>query len=329
MQVDNKIWIFLLVATTTIGGLAYFGSPVATTPSLPPSPQLKIVQPLKPRLPAITAKIPGYQAYDKIVAQLEEWKQQAPDLAETGTYGTSTKGKQLHYIKITNKFSAVTKPVILVHGCIHGNESWATGEVMAWLGTMLGTYGQDKQVTNLLDSNEIYFVPVISPDSYPNSREVDGVDPNRNFGNSASPNPSAVAPIAAIQNFFLKIKPKAAISAHTSGRVFLSPWGEKNEVSANEKDYQRIFGKMCELSGYGKKRACEVYGHPIMGGELDWYFKNRAFSAVFEIGSHQTVPSMNDIQSEFNKTYRAFLYFLEEAVKVEVKPTEYELQEAA
>jgi hypothetical protein len=305
-------WIFaLIIVGLTCGGLTYLNQ----KPASQPIPQSAPIQKPLAQKPNITTRTPAHLSYEGCVSQIKEWNSQAPDFTTIGTYGKSSRGKDLYYIKVTNKYSQSPKSVILIHGCIHGNEPWATAEVMAWLGNMLGTYGDDKQVTDLIDNNEIYFVPVLSPDSYPNSREVDGVDPNRNFPCPSKPGQS-VPPVAAIQDLFNKIKPKAVISVHTFGRIFICPWGDQNALCPNNADYERILGRMCQMSGYGKKRACEVYGQPIYGGEMDWYYRQGALSIVIEVGTHQIKPNMEQITSEFDKTYRAVLYYLEEAPKV-------------
>ena len=48
-----------------------------------------------PAKPKISTPIPGFQSYDAIAKQLEEWTKEAPGLAEVGTYGKSTKGLPL------------------------------------------------------------------------------------------------------------------------------------------------------------------------------------------------------------------------------------------
>ena len=53
--------------------------------------------------------------------------------------------------------------------------------IIAYSGLLLSEYGKNDRITKILDTAEIYFVPVVSPDSYPYSRTVEGVDPNRNF----------------------------------------------------------------------------------------------------------------------------------------------------
>ena len=220
-----------------------------------------------------------FQTYQQIVQQCKTWNQEAPDLTELGTYGASARGKTLTWIKLTNKYSTKNKKTVLIHACIHGNEPLATSTEMAYIGSLLSEYGKTLEVTNLLDTRTIYFIPVVNPDSYPNSREVEGVDPNREF---LKEHPAHS--IQELKTFFLKIKPQAAMSMHTSGRMELYPFGDKVSLCPNDSDYKSVLGKMSQLSGYTILRACQVYGRPIFGGELDWYYRNQAFSMVMELG---------------------------------------------
>ena len=184
---------------------------------------------------------------------------------------------------------------------------------------LLDKYGDDDQITSLLDSREIYFVPVVSPDSYPTNREVDGVDPNRDFPTDRDPNKQSVTPVAALQQFFLDIKPNAVISGHTFGRVFLTPWGSRTQICDNESDYQRIIGEMAKKCGYKMMRCCFNYGQPIFGTEVDWYYKNGAFAIVMEFGTHQRRPSNKEINQEFDRTFDGILYFIKEGAEVNVR----------
>jgi hypothetical protein len=274
------------------------------------------VEDLIPQSYAITTKIPDYQDYPEVIDQLKEWGREAPDIAEVGTYGKSSKGKDLYYIRVN---SGVNKPKVLITACIHGNEPHSASTVMAFIGTMLHDYGRDNAVTDLVDSRDVYFVPVVSPDSYPHSRHVDGVDPNRDFPGLRNPNRRSTPAVQAIQDLFKEIKPNAVISGHTFGRIFLTPWGEQNKLCPNERDYQRIVGEMTKLSGYRMQRACQMYGHPIYGTEVDWYYNNGAFAIVMEFSTHQRRPSYAEIKKEFNMTRTAILHFIKEAPIVEIK----------
>ena len=262
--------------------------------------------------------IPSYLSYEQTVLQLKKWNEEAPKLTRVGTYGKSNLGEDLYYIKVSSP-KKVPKKTVMITSCIHGNEPLSASTTMGYIGTILDQYGDNEKITQLIDSRDIYFVPVVSPDSYPHSRHVDGVDPNRNFPTRVNPNKKSVPPVEEIKNFFKLIKPNAAISGHTWGRVYLTPYGDQRGKCPNDYDYNRIIGKMSELSGYKSERASQLYGRPIYGTDVDWYYRNGAFSIVVEFGTHQRIPSMTDIQTEFDKTFEAVLHFIEEAPKVEIK----------
>jgi len=326
MKTNNSLtWV---VGGLTIALLVAFGvktkqeKPLVEAPIVqvqPPAPLPKVEAPKTPRLPNISVKIPAYLDYSQIVAQTQKWAQEAPDLVEIGNYGKTKRGTDICYIRICNKLDTKPRPKVMITGCIHGNEPWATGCVMAFAGNLLGEYGKNKEITDLIESRDIYIVPVVSPDSYPHSRHVDGVDPNRDFPGPSRPTHHSTPSILAVQNFFNKIKPNAVISAHTHGRIYLTPFGDKMQVCPNEADYKRIVGQMGQMSQYKVDRACNMYGRPIHGSEVDWYYRNGAFSIVMEIGTHQQKPSMQDITSEFSRTWTSVQLFIKEAPLVQIK----------
>jgi hypothetical protein len=305
----------------------------------PPIKQIISVPKISPPKNNITNAHPAYMNYAQIVKQLKQWNSEAPDMTDVKVYGKSTKGEDLYYIRIcdTRSIESNNKPCVLVTACIHGNEPLATSTTMWYIGELLKSYNDNEDIKSLLDSRDIYFVPVVSPDSYPTSRMVDGVDPNRNFSEEPS-----VAPVEALKNLFKTIRPKAVVAGHTWGRVYLTPYGDVMKNCPNHSDYERIVGKMSELSGYRKMRACDMYkgngkidnppirttdgypigGHkvmvPIYGTEVDWYYKNGSFPIIIEFGTHQRIPTTKDTEDEFDRTFEAFLHFIQEAPLVEI-----------
>jgi len=327
----------VVIFVVTIAGLAGVnGLPSHSLPPFHPNPQAlqpqgqpsqgqppPIPPASQPRKPAITEAKPGYQAYPQIVEQIKKWNQEAPDLTEIGTYGKSSKGQDLYFLRVTNKLATAPKKKVLITGCIHGNEPLSTSTTMWFIGRMLSTYGtgygRDPEATDLVNTRDIYFVPVVSPDSYPNSRHVDGVDPNRDFPGPYNWNHRSVPPVKAIGDFVIQQRFNAAISGHTFGRIYLTPYGDKMERCPNDADYQRIVGKMGQLSGYRVDRACNMYGRPIQGSDVDFYYRHGAFSIVMEYGLTQKIPSQAEISTEFNKTYPAVLHFIREAPLVQIQ----------
>lgn len=298
---------------------------------------------LEPISNDIKKECPDYLDYEGIVNQIKEWENEAPELVEVGVYGKSSKNKDLYYIRLKNERTKEEKPRVLITACIHGNEPLSTSVTMWYIGNLLKSYHSNDEVKEILNSRELYFIPVVSPDSYPNSRFVDGVDPNRNFPGATNPFLKSVKPVSELRNFFLKIKPKAVMSGHTYGRVYLFPPGDLFKNCPDHDQYVKILDKMSSTSGYRYIRACDLYMNngstdhvpirtygipvagrnymvPIYGTETDWYYRNGAFAIVVEFGDHQRIPRYNEIEKEFDKTYKSMLYFIKEAPLVKINP---------
>jgi hypothetical protein len=88
-----------------------------------------------------------------------------------------------------------------------------------------------------------------------------------------------------VQDFFMKVRPNAVISTHTFGqRIYLTPYGDKYQKCPNESDYQRIVGKMGQMSSYKVDRACNMYARLIAGSEVDWYYRNGHLPSSWKSG---------------------------------------------
>lgn len=257
-----------------------------------------------PNSPKITELKPEYRDYSKLVELLKVWQQEAGDFVEVGTYGKTTKGIDQYYIKVTNKKIQDKKPSCVITGCIHGNEPISTCTEIWWITHLLSSYDKDPKVKEILDTREIYFIPVLSPDTYPHSRHVDGVDPNRNFPSSGEK--ESVTPIENFKNFFKEKRFDAFITGHSYGRIFLFA---QDKDPDRKSEYDRIKKEMGKISSY---KASNL-GGPNTTLDGDWGNRQGAFSLLVEFGTHQRIPSLDDIQTDFDATYESILYFLKEA----------------
>jgi len=262
-------------------------------------------QPQQPRLPQISEVRPLHRDYNAMVAVLKTWESEAEDFVEVGTYGKTSRGQDQYYIKITNEFNQAEKPRSLMTGCIHGNEPISTWTTMWWIGRILSTYGQNPEVTELVDTRELYFIPVVCPDSYPSSRHCDGLDPNRNFPSGNSDNRS-IPPIQNLKEFFKRMQFDCYASGHSYGRIWLFA---SNSDPQRKAVYSRIEKEIGRLSSY----RISSLGGPGTTLDADWGNRQGAFSTIIEFGTHQRAPSERDIETEFEATYEAALYFMKEA----------------
>jgi carboxypeptidase T len=120
----------------------------------------------------------GYHTVNAQYSHVDQVVAQHPDLAANVTYGQSWRksrgmanGYDLRAVCITKKQSGdcslnpnSTKPRFFLMGQIHAREI-TTGDVAwRWIDYLVNGYGTDTTVTSLLDSTEMWVVPIANPD---------------------------------------------------------------------------------------------------------------------------------------------------------------------
>lgn len=313
-----------VIITIVSSFLLFCGLFVITATKNPVIPNVpKFDQPSPPQLKApdkysITTPT-GYLSYPNVINQLKLWNQEAPDITEIGSYGTTSKNNEIYYLRVSKNKSG-SAPKVLITACIHGNEKIANAVVMGILGKYLTDYGREPTITRLINERDVYWVPVVSPDSFiADSRHVDGVDPNRNFPHPGDPNMSSVAPIHALRGFFLKHRFKAGLSTHAYGRIYIYPYGNTNRSCPDHQTYRDICGRMATYSQYKSDQISGIQtAPPPYGFEADWFYANGAFGMVAEVGV-QFRPPASDIEPEVTRNYRSYTLFIDEAPVVTLK----------
>jgi hypothetical protein len=238
-------------------------------------------------------------SYTEIVALLKQWAKDAPEICEFFVYGQSSDGIDLTGLRVGNN----TAPAILFESTKHGNEIRSTVATLWMLEKYLNDFGRDDEITDLLLRRNVCWVPAVSPDSYPNSRWVDGVDPNRNFPYPGRLN-QPIPPIQALMDLYHKYNFYGVQCGHTYGRdYFYQTFGP-----AEDKRTVLEFGRrMDALTGYRTSQG----GSSPNGYDHDWFYWQGAVSYVVEFGSGRSTPP-NVAIDEGRKNYPAYMMFIEE-----------------
>lgn len=168
--------------------------------------------------------LPGYRSYAQMVTELMQLQAQYPSLMSTSVIGTgwgATYADQniasylnfdhdLWMVKVSANVQATEdEPAFFFVGEHHAREPLSTEVCMGILIHLLENYGTDPVVTNILNTSEIWIVPLLNPDGHKivtsetdvwwrknirdnNSNQsfdsddygsgMDGVDLNRNYG---------------------------------------------------------------------------------------------------------------------------------------------------
>lgn len=172
----------------------------------------------------VLTDIPGYRTYPVALAELQQIANTYPAICKLYDLGDS-RGKQYYnagnnnYVNYQHDIWALKvsgnvelnedKPAVFYMGAHHAREPLSTEVTFHILNHLLQNYGTDPEITNSINTKEIWFVPIVNPDGHKivldqintdwrknirdnnNNGQItngsysnypDGVDPNRNYG---------------------------------------------------------------------------------------------------------------------------------------------------
>ncbi|WP_446219617.1 M14 family zinc carboxypeptidase [Micromonospora sp. IBHARD004] len=207
-----------------------------------------------------------------------------PGLAKVETLGRTVQGQPILAVKVTKNARTVAdgkRPAVLYASTQHARE-WITPEMTRrLLHHVLDNYGTDAEITRLVNTTELWFLPVANPDGYdhtftPDNRlwrknlrdndgdgqitSADGVDLNRNFsykwgyddeGSSPEPNsdtyrgagPNSEPETKALDRLFKRVDFEFFVNYHSAAQLLL--YGVGWQVSTPTPDdliYQAMAG---------------------------------------------------------------------------------------
>ena len=203
-----------------------------------------------------------YAGPDGIKAEFEQAAAAAPQITKIVNIGKTVNGQDIIAMKVSQRADTTRdgkKPSVLYTSAQHARE-WITPEMNRRLmHHVIDKYGTDPKITNIVNKNELWFVPVANPDGYdftfePDNRmwrknlrdnnddgvidAGDGVDLNRNYktkwgydNEGSSPNtasetyrgPSAGSEpeTKALDNFARRIGFQFLVNYHSAAQLLL------------------------------------------------------------------------------------------------------------
>jgi len=217
-----------------------------------------------------------YHSYGEVIESLTALEDSG--IAKTYTIGGTHEGRDIWAVKISdNPADDEDEPGAVFLGCHHARE-WISVEVPLYIAQyLIDNYDSDKNVKHLIDNCEIWIVPVVNPDGYEYSRNVDrlwrknrrdnsngtfGVDLNRNYGymwgrTGSSPTTSAEdyrGPIAfsepetqAVRDLVRTYDFHILMSYHSFWQCIYYPWGYTWDAPPDGLMFRDMTSSMIEL----------------------------------------------------------------------------------
>jgi hypothetical protein len=206
-----------------------------------------------------------------------------PDLVTLSVPGYSVKGRPIMALRVTAGAPRVpegSRPSVLYLSLQHARE-WITGEVTRrLLRSLVAGYGKDPEITELMETRELWFVVVANPDGYEHTFRgdrlwrknladndgdgvttgLDGVDLNRNLpdhfafddeGSSPDkgsqtyrgPGPASEPETRALVNLLTRVRFSFVVNYHSYGNLLLYPVGWQVQTpSADHPVYKALAG---------------------------------------------------------------------------------------
>ncbi|XP_040147371.1 carboxypeptidase A2 isoform X2 [Ictidomys tridecemlineatus] len=204
----------------------------------------------------------AYHTLEEISQEMDNLVAEHPGLVSKVNIGSSFENRPMNVLKFS---TGGDKPAIWLDAGIHARE-WVTQATALWIANKIASdYGNDPSITSILDTMDIFLLPVTNPDGYVFSQTQNrmwrktrskvsgslcvGVDPNRNWdagfgGPGASSSPCSDSYHGPRANSEVEVKSivdfikshgefKAFITLHSYSQLLMYPYGYKCTKSDN------------------------------------------------------------------------------------------------
>jgi hypothetical protein len=299
---DGSLHVFLTEAERATAEAKGLAPELLPLPSRAPSPA--------PGAPSAPPGLGDYHNFAETVAEMTAYANAHPTLARLDTLGTSIEGRLILGIKISDNVAVEeAEPEALVVGCHHARELMSVELPLYLMRRLLDGYGADPVLTGLVDTREIWIVPVLNPDGHvyvqqnsggqsdgwwrknrrPNGDGTFGVDLNRNYGylwghDNQGSSPSSSSEIyrgtgpfsepetSALRDLMAEHSFRLALSFHSYGQLFLYPWGYEQLDTPDHAVFRALGDSVSAMNGYrsGNPKSGAIY---LTNGDMDdWVY---------------------------------------------------------
>ncbi len=275
-----------------------------------------------------------YMTFDEIVAALDTIHANYPNITtEKFSIGQSLEGRDIWAIKLSdNPNIDEEEPELFWHGTIHAREVITYTMLIYTMERLTENYGVDTMITRLIDSNELFIVPVANPDGLvyneitapsgggmwrKNRRDNGdgsfGIDLNRNFdfywgynNIGSDPNPSDICyrgpfPFSepetqVLRDFCISRQFCIIVDNHAYSNVHMYPWGPLDfGLTPDSLEFMEIGAAMASQTGYPYGTCYQTINYEVNGCSFDWYY-----------GEQTTKVKSFAVSTEIGSSYEGF-----------------------
>lgn len=258
-----------------------------------------------------------------------------PQLTQKISIGKSLEGRDIWALKISDnpELNELEEPTVLFNSMHHAREIMTPEVSIDIIQTLLEGHGTDAKITEYVENNQIYVIPMFNVDGNnkmwnsdkmwrKNTRGGYGVDLNRNYpagwdkcnGSSGwrssqtyrGPKPASEPETQAMMAFIKQIRPVFDISYHSYSELVIYPKGCSPERAINADVVEKIGKEIATKLDYAPGTAWELL-YNADGGDIDWMYEAyQVIPYVIElnsrkVGFHPNYDKWRDVTVERNR----------------------------
>ena len=244
-----------------------------------------------------------------------------PNICRLETLGTSYNGNLLLAMKVSdNPGTHEDEPAVHFEGDIHGDEKIGWAVAFEMLKYLVTNYETDTLVTRLVDSREIWLLPMYNPDGYiaGNRYNGDSVDMNRNWGwmwgweYDMGDAPFSEPENRAVLGHILRHQFVMFVSYHAGTEYISYPWSCTTQETIPENHLISFLSERYSIPNGYEYGQGSIGMYEINGSTKDYDYGQGMMGWSIEVNYLKTPPA-SQIESTFQRNRTAILEFCHRA----------------
>ncbi|MAE07931.1 MAG: hypothetical protein CL661_04130 [Bacteroidetes bacterium] len=282
-----------------------------------------------------TEELDYYPSYDEYLNMMNQFATDYPNLCEVVNIGYSINGRELLFIHINDSLGiAQNEPEFMYTSSIHGDELVGYFLMLRYIDHLLENYGVDPEITNLVNSIDIWINPLANPDGTfaggnntvwgATRYNANNVDMNRNYADPEDgPHPDGNAyqiETIAFMDFADEHNLVMSANMHGGAEVVNYPWDTWPQLAADDDwwiyvsreyaDTVHAYGPSGYLTDLNNGITNGYVWYTISGGRQDYmnYFQN-CREVTLELSQVKTPPE-SQLPGFWEYNYRSLVNYM-------------------
>jgi len=241
-----------------------------------------------------------YHSYEETLELMDSLADNLPGLVMKVVYGESIQGRQLSALKISDNVTVdEPEPEMAFDANIHGDEIGACENAIRFARWLCQQYGNNQEITDLVDSREIWIYPLVNPDGREALTRYNaaGIDLNRDWGylwggDGNSPSPFSQPESKALRQMVLDNQFSIQMTFHSGIELFLYPWYNRTDNCPDYAEVTQLADVYSSTSGYGNLQSGPGTSlYPTTGTTAESYYGIMGSDGiVLEISNNKQPP---------------------------------------